>query len=102
MSDDNSEEMMRMWREEPATVRAMFPAGMAYNIKDGDTLANLGERFGIKWQSIAEATMSTSKPSAINSWLANNGGRKLKSGYFAFSEGQEIKIPAPADDANVA
>ncbi|MBN2495041.1 MAG: LysM peptidoglycan-binding domain-containing protein [Deltaproteobacteria bacterium] len=96
--EQNMEEMMKMWREQPETVRIMFPAGMGYEIQKGDTLANLGERFGIPWQTIAEATMGTSDPKAINKWLQENGGKKLPSGYWAFNEGQEIKIPPPAEE----
>lgn len=92
---DNMNEMMKMWSEQPDTAATMFPAGMTYAIQDGDTLKNLGERFGLDWEKIADATMGTHEPKSINTWLSNNGGKKLKSGWWAFSEGQEIKIPAP-------
>ncbi len=99
MSDTNIEEMMKIWREQPQTARLMFPAGLTYAIQKGDTLGNLGERFGIAWEKIADATMGTHKPAEINSWLEKNGGKKLKSGYWAFNDGQEVKIPAPEDGA---
>jgi hypothetical protein len=93
------EQMVSLWTGAPATAALLFPAGRTYAIGEGDTLAKLGEKFGVPWESIAEATMGTSDPKAINSWLAENGGKKLPSGYWAFSPGQEVRIPPPAADA---
>ncbi len=60
-------------------------------------LKSLAGKFGVPWDSIATATMGSSDPNDINSWLENNGGKKLPSGYWAFDAGQEITIPPPAD-----
>jgi LysM domain-containing protein len=94
-----TDQMAALWSNSPGTAAFLFPYGLSYAIGDDETLANLGEKFGIPWEAIAEATMGTSNPKEINDWLANNGGRKLPSGYWAFTPGQEIIIPAPADQA---
>ena len=95
--EQNWEELAKIWREQPETAKIMFPAGLTYTIQEDDTLKNLGEKFGVSWESIAEATMGSSKPQEINNWLAENGGKKLPSGYWAFNPGQQITIPLPGE-----
>ncbi|MEL6543534.1 MAG: hypothetical protein AAFQ82_02845 [Myxococcota bacterium] len=94
-TEQNWDELKRMWREEQDAVRTMFPAGLDYPTQQGDNLARLGEAFGVGWEAVAEATMGTRVPREINQWLASNGGRKLSSGFWAFTLGQTIKIPPP-------
>lgn len=99
MADEAMQQMMQMWKDQPGTARAMFPAGMAYLNQEGDSLQKLADQFGLEWEDIADATMGTHEPKEINEWLSNNGGKKLKSGYWAFSEGQQIMIPPPPEGA---
>ena len=98
--DKNWDELMDMWWEQPETARTMFPSGLTYAVTKDDTLASLSDQWGVPWESIAEATMGVSKPEDINTWLAENGGRKLPSGYWAFMPGQEIVIPPPEEESD--
>ena len=63
------EEVVFMWTKQPWMAKKMYPDGLKYEIQKGDTLANLGEKFGMPWERIADATMGTSDPKEINKWL---------------------------------
>lgn len=87
--------MISLWTGAPQTAGLLFPDGLPYPVGDDDSLKSLAEVFNLPWETIAEATMGSSDGGDINSWLGENGGRKLPSGYWAFADGMEVIIPAP-------
>ncbi len=94
MTEQNIETIVKLWTEKPAVAATQYPDGLTYSISKGDTLATLAKKFGLEWKEIASATMGTSEPNEINSWLSSNGGTKVGK-YWAFAEGQHITIPLP-------
>jgi hypothetical protein len=91
------EAMVKLWTGSPDMAALLFPEGLPYLVTEDESLKSLSEKFGAAWDDIAEASMGTRDPGEINDWLEHNGGRKLKSGYWAFADGLEMCIPAPAD-----
>ena len=89
--------MVGLWKDKPDLTALFFPEGLPLLVSKDDSLKSLSEKFGVAWDDIAEASMGTRNPGEINEWLEHNGGRKLKSGYWAFSDGLEMTIPPPAD-----
>ncbi len=87
--------ILNLWTTSPATAALLFPDGLPYPVGDDDSLKSLAEQFNLPWEAIAEATMGSSDGGDINSWLEENGGRKLPSGWWAFADGMQVVIPAP-------
>lgn len=65
-----------------------------------DSLESIGREYGVPWEQVAVATFGTAAPAQLGGQkaglIAQAGGVKLPSGWWALPEGFEVRVPVDA------